>query len=80
MAPIREEEARYRVMALIKRHPSLFKLLFKLQWEGADWVTLLKMLQEAAAERSDGPPGESGLPIAAGVPIMWACLSLPWLA
>jgi hypothetical protein len=43
-----EEEARYQVAELVKKHPRLTNLLFKMQNEGADWVRLLKMLQQAA--------------------------------
>jgi hypothetical protein len=63
MAVIHEAEARYQVIELVKKYPGLTALLFKLQWEGANWVTLLKMLQEAIAERPY-------LPIAASIPIM----------
>jgi hypothetical protein len=77
MALIHEAEARYQVTELVKKHPGLATLLFKLQWEGANWVTLLKMLQEAIAERPDQPRGEADVPIAASVSIKWACLSFP---
>jgi hypothetical protein len=63
MALIHEAEARYQVIELVKKYPGLTTLLFKLQWEGANWVTLLKMLQDAIAERLD-------LLIAASVPII----------
>jgi hypothetical protein len=78
MAPIREEEARYRVMELVKRRPNLTTLLFNLLWQGAEWSAALEKLPEAADESPDEPLGESGLPL---LPIMWACSSLlPWLA
>jgi hypothetical protein len=61
MAPIDEEEARYQAIKLVQRHPSLTDLLFKLQWEGVNWVTLLKRLREAVPNEQ---PDSSGLPIA----------------
>jgi hypothetical protein len=51
MAPIPEAEAAFQAIELVKRHPSLTTLLFKLQNDGMNWVTLLKMLQQALAER-----------------------------
>jgi hypothetical protein len=46
-----EAEARYQVIKLVKECPRMTTLLFKLQWEGANWLTLLKLLQEAAPVR-----------------------------
>jgi hypothetical protein len=51
MALIREEEARYRVVQLVKTHPSLSNLLLKLQNEGMSWDALLEALQQAHTER-----------------------------
>jgi hypothetical protein len=53
MAPIHETEARYRVTELVKKHPHLSDLLFKLQSEGADWLRLLEELQRAVADQPD---------------------------
>jgi hypothetical protein len=48
-----EAEARYQVIRLVKKHPRLTDILFKVQSEGTDWVMLLKRLQQALAEGAD---------------------------
>jgi hypothetical protein len=50
MVPIREEEARYLVIQLVKKYPRLTDLLFKLQGEGAGWARLLQLLEQAVAD------------------------------
>ena len=50
MVPIREEEARYLVIQLVKKYPRLTDLLFKLQGEGTGWVPLLQALKQAVAD------------------------------
>jgi hypothetical protein len=47
-----EVSASYQVMRLVKEHPRISNLLFKVQDEGADWITLLKILQQALAEKA----------------------------
>jgi hypothetical protein len=56
MPPIREEEARYQAIQLVKLHPRLSNLLFKLQSEGAGWVEIWTLLQQAVAENPDDNP------------------------
>jgi hypothetical protein len=52
MAFMPEAEARYQTMQLVKRHPDLSYLLFQLQLDGADWLTILGKLQQALTKKT----------------------------
>ena len=45
--PIREEEARYLVIQIVKQYPKLDAMLVEAQLRGRPWTEILKMLQEA---------------------------------
>jgi hypothetical protein len=43
---VREEEARYRVIELVKQDPALTPLLFSLQTSGEPWSSILATLSK----------------------------------